>query len=374
MAEPTPVERNTERARLTWLAMRRLHDRSTQLYQEPPIVRFRVLEALLGKRAATAALWPYANAWAATRAMATLSSMHAPPGGGSWPELLEGHLRGLVAYGPPDNGVSAPGDIGPLRLQATTWHPPGGGSDAYYDDNAWVALDLLGQHSLTGEADCLALAGRVLDFVLSGWNEEPTWAHPGGIRWAEPAWSRCRNTCVNGPAAEAALLLHARTGGEGRLQWAKRLVEWVDGALRAPSGLYHDRIDPDGTVHEELWTYNQGTLIGAKVLLYEATGEASHLAEAREIAASSASWLSSGDTLAGQPAPFLAIYLRNLLLLGRHADVSPGVEQLARFAGWYWEQRRDARSGLFPAGKAELNATAGMAAIYALLAGAEPAA
>jgi hypothetical protein len=363
--------------------MRLLHDRRTGLYHDPRLPR---LTGRKVHRGGVTTLWPYANAWAATRALATLDP-GAPAGettgaGGetSWRPVLDGHVAPLAAYGAPGTSLD-PDDPEPLRLEAGTFHPLGARGDAYYDDCAWIALDLVAQHDLEhGSGDTgspassveLRLASRVLDFVLSGWSDDASIAHPGGIRWAEPSWSATRNTCANAPAAEAALLLHRRTGRPGALEWAERIVAWVDATLRNDAGLYEDRIEPDGTVHRELWTYNQGTMIGAKVLLYEATGEERHLAQARDSATAAVSWLARWETLVAQPPEFVAVYLRNLLLLGRHGDVSPGVEQVARFAESAWEHERHP-SGLFPAAKPGLNPTAGMAAIYALLAGATAA-
>ena len=46
-----------------------------------------------------------------------------------------------------------------------------------------------------------------------------------------------------------------------------------------------DRIDPDGAVVEERWTYNQGAMVGAGLLLAEATGDPGYLAQATATAA-----------------------------------------------------------------------------------------
>jgi hypothetical protein len=357
--------RCAERARATWTALRRLHDRRTQLYREPASG---LLAALGLRRPPPEHLWPFAGCWAAALAMSTL-----PPGGGEredWRAVLDGHLTGMAAYAGRGSDPLAPAASAPLRLEANAFPAPGSPGDAYHDDNAWIALDLYAQHGVTGDEACLGLARRTVDFVLSGWSTQADWSHPGGIRWAEPAWSRTRNTCSNAPAAQAAALGHLRAGEPGRLEWALRILDWVDGALRADNGLYRDLIEPNGSLQDDLWAYNQGTMIGARVLCYEATGEPAHLDRARATASACLGWLGSAATLQGQPPPFLAIYLRNLLLLGAHSDVGAGVEQVAGFADWAWEHERDARNGLFRAGELRLNRTAGMASIYALLAGA----
>jgi len=382
------AKRSAERARATWKALRRLHDRRTDLYHEPSSG---LLARLGAKRSPPEHLWPFAGAWAAALAVATLpdrspaaAAVSGSPTAGlagswapaalgeRWRRVLDGHLRGMSAYAPPSTPVLDASAIGPLRLEAGAWPRPGGGGDAYYDDNAWIALNLYAHCEVTGDRSCLPIASRILDFVLSGWSAERDWSHPGGIRWAEPPWSRTRNTCSNAPAAEAALLAHIRHGEAGRLERAMAILGWVDGSLRSPKGLYNDRIDPDGAVTSDLWAYNQGTMIGARVLCFEATDESAHLEQAVATANACATWLGDWPTLERQPPPFLAIFLRNLLLLGAHRDVGSGIAQVARFADWAWEHERHESTGLFRTGELRVNRTAGMASIYALLAGALP--
>jgi len=49
--------------------------------------------------------------------------------------------------------------------------------------------------------------------------------------------------------------------------------EWVRTCLVQPGGMYGDHIRLHGVIDPSLWSYNQGSMIGAGVLLYQATGK-----------------------------------------------------------------------------------------------------
>ena len=89
------------------------------------------------------------------------------------------------------------------------------------------------------------------------------------------------------------------------------------GAPCVSSGLFADLITPDGAVDRTIWSYNQGTVIGAGVLLHQATGDATYLARSRQVAEASLDRFGRASALATQPPAFVAIYLRNLLLIAQ---------------------------------------------------------
>lgn len=222
-------------------------------------------------------LWPFADAWSATT---TLASLGCGPAMAALPDLV----RALTAY---HRDKAVLGAAGPVGFESCVVPPLGGGGDVYYDDNAWIGLALGRHHDLTGDERALALAGRILAFVTSGWSTEASWSHPGGIRWKQPKSNVSRNTCSNGPVAELAALVHRRTGNAEALGWAVRIYDWVRSALLSDDGLYLDRITPDGRRDPTTWTYNQGTMIGAGVLLHQITGEAEYLEHAGDTARAS---------------------------------------------------------------------------------------
>ena len=214
------------------------------------------------------------------------------------------------------------------RIRVLPPFPHGPGGDVFYDDNAWLGLALCRHHELNGSREAADLSHRVLDFVLTGWSTETTWRHPGGIRWKVPASNRSRNTCSNAPVAELAALIGVRDADETKLDWAKRIYAWVHTWLEGADRLYLDQIAPDGTVLPDIWSYNQGTMIGAGVLLHRATEDAGYLAQAESTAQAAVRHFSL-DRLVAQGAAFNAVFFRNLLLLDA-VQPRPGLQEPGR--------------------------------------------
>ncbi len=306
-------------------------------------------------------LWPLADAWSATT---TLASIGSEPATAALPELVVA----LAAY---HRDRAALGGSGAIGFESSVVPPLGGGGDVYYDDNAWVGLALVRQHDLTGDERALTLAERIFAFVTSGWSAEASWSWPGGIRWKQPRSDVSRNTCSNGPVAELAALLHLRTGSADALEWAVRIYDWVRSALRGDDGLYLDRVAPDGGREPTTWTYNQGTMIGAGVLLHRITGEAAYLEHAVQTARASLERFGPAE-LAVNGAAFNAVFFRNLLLLDEVSHDPARLRLASDYGERMWEGSRDPRTGLFSGTGSPLNNSAPMVEVYALLAGAAP--
>jgi len=306
-------------------------------------------------------LWPLADAWSAT---ATLASTGNEPATAALAEVVVA----LAAY---HRDRAALGGSGPVGFESCVVPPLGGGGDVYYDDNAWVGLALVRHHDLTGDERALTLAERIFSFVTSGWSTEASWSRPGGIRWKQPSSNVSRNTCSNGPVAELAALVHLRTGSTEALEWAVRIYDWVRAALLGDDGLYLDRIAPDGRRDPTRWTYNQGTMIGAAVLLHRITGEAAYLEHAIQTAEASLGRYGPSE-LAHNGAAFNAVFFRNLLLLDEVSQDPARLRLASDYGDRLWGESRDPRTGLFGGTGSPLNNSAPMVEVYALVAGAAP--
>lgn len=333
--------------------------------------RFDARRGLFGTRRLLAArsyahLWPFACAWSA---METASGL-AGPAGARAAAAAAACTAGLGAYAPAARGET-PGGAGPIGFESSVTAPLGRGGEVYYDDNAWVALALLEHHRRHRDPASLALARRVVAFCLTGWSTDPGWSHPGGIRWKVPAASRSRNTCANAPLAEAAVLVHLHGGDPGALEWAVRIYEWVRAALLGDDGLYLDRIMPDGTRAEERWSYNQGTMIGAGVLLAEATGEERYLAQAEATAAGVLDRYDAATLVRADGPAFNAIFFRNVFLLDQKVPDARLRALATAYGTCTWEER-PRHVGCFGSRRPALNAMAPLVELYALLAGATP--
>lgn len=303
-------------------------------------------------------LWPFVGAW---RAELTLASLGVGGGNLSPPAFL----AGLDAYRRRGDRVAEGAAVG---FGVAVRRRIGCPATRYFDDNAWLALSLLHAADLGYGSEALELARGVLGFVVSGWTEEDL-PLPGGLRWNDGRRGGTRNTCTNGPAAEAALLLYEQSGEERWLTWAVRIYSWVRSALLGEDDLYADHVRTDGTIEQTRWSYNQGTMVGAGVLLERATGEPNYLDEAIRTASSARTHFGERQLLA-QPPPFNAVYFANVRMLA-HARPDAAIDdQISRYAETMWRTRRR-RDGLTmaPSGS-PLNASAAMATIDALLGGA----
>lgn len=138
--------------------------------------------------------------------------------------------------------------------------------DFFYDDNAWVCIQLLLGYRNLGRKDLLAAAEKNLEFLWTGHDG----ALGGGIYWSYEF--KGKHACDNAPIAIAELLAYQCTGKELYLERGKELYRWMNDTLRE-GDLFSDAIQLDGTVSRWKGVYNQATMIYAGSLLYEITGD-----------------------------------------------------------------------------------------------------
>jgi hypothetical protein len=301
-------------------------------------------------------LWPYIGMLSATNAMVGL-----PDPQDEYLSRLRQLLAGLELY----------------------WQAPGyasyvvadGSGQRFYDDNAWVAMELLAAYNILKDRALLDRAQVVFDFVISGWSSDLG----GGLFWREGDRST-KNTCSNGPAAVLALQLYQATGDGRYLAWAKRLYEWTMQHLRAPNGLYWDNIDGSGRINRATYTYNTGIMIQAQVLLYQAQGDKAYYDGAVELAGQSLDGFAPVTTAQRFfPATpwFNAVLFRGYLALRAMTGDASFAGALLASLEHGWDHARDALGLVWPdwsgrAGSkpfARLLDQAPVAEIYALAAG-----
>jgi len=353
--QSTAASTNEQEAVASYHALQKnLYEPSVQLYQGLP----------------SNSCNPYSCLWPFTNAMAGTEFLYGSPGGASYAPDANARLNGLLAYA--DLNERSPSGVSqPRAFESAVARPEGPGGNTYYDDNAWSALDLLDGYRLTGNSTDLTLAQDTFNFIVSGWDTSQTDGCPGGVFWEDVSASQ-RNTTANAGGAEVGLELYQLTKNSSDLSWATKMYQWVNTCLASPDGLYYDHVNPGGSVNTTIWSYNQGTMVGAGVLLYQLTGTASYLTAAETTAGAAVSYFGTGTTLQNQGPAFNAIYFRNLFVLGQvQANSAYGTEAQA-YATYMWSQR--ASSGLFlQNGKTNgVNGTAPMVEIYSLLAGSTP--
>ena len=315
---------------------------------------------------------PYSCLWPFTNAMAGTEFLYGSPGGSSYSTDVTARLNGLLAYADPNEIRSK------RAFESAVAAPEGPGGSIYYDDNAWSALDLLDGYQLTGNPTDLTLAQDTFNFIVSGWDTSQTDGCPGGVFWEDAPGSQ-RNTTANAGGAEVGLELYQLTKGSKSnkrrrrdLLWATKMYNWVNTCLAAPGGIFYDHVNPGGSVNTTIWSYNQGTMVGAGVLLYQITGTPSYLTAAESTAEAAVSYFGTGTTLQNQGPAFNAIYFRDLFVLGQIQPNSAYSAEAQAYATYMWTQR--ASNGLFlQNGQTNgVNGTAPMVEIYSLLAGSTP--
>ncbi|MDY5784585.1 glycoside hydrolase family 76 protein [Corynebacterium sp.] len=126
-------------------------------------------------------------------------------------------------------------------------------ANRYYDDKAWLALAWNRANALEGFEQTKQQTELEFD-ILAG--IDPT---TGVLPW------RRNETFYNVPSNAPAAILFARTG---RFDKAREIVDWIYDNLMADNGLVQDgeRKRMHGPeVVEKIYTYNQGTVLGASL-------------------------------------------------------------------------------------------------------------
>jgi predicted alpha-1,6-mannanase (GH76 family) len=205
------------------------------------------------------------------------------------------------------------------------------GGDVYYDDNEWIAQDLLD----IGEQ---ARPTEVFGAVVRAWDNDPSHPCTGGIVWTTAKANDDRNTVSTANGALIGLRLYALTHRPVFLYWSRRMLDWLDRCMLAPNGLYWDHINSQGVVDSTHWTYNQGSLVAANVLLYRTTHDAGALARAEQLADATLAYFDE-TKLAGEPPEFAAIFFRHLLELAAVDGRTQYVAAAQAYADRLWAGR-----------------------------------
>jgi len=313
-----------------------------------------------------ASLWAFSQAFAAT---VTLASAR-----GAVTQLraeLSQRLAGLSYYFDSNNSNEPEGTFTSSLpgYDGIVASPAGPGGAKFFDDNAWVGIELARLYKLTHNAEALALAQGIMAFEMAGWQGNVNQACPGGIPFENEVAATGRNTVANAPTAELAVQLYRITGDRAQLDFATMAYEWVRRCLLLPSGLYADSIRPRGQIDPTVWSYNQGSMIGAGTLLYQATGNSAFLYEARQTARAATAYFTLARLQSEIPF-FPAVYFRNLMYLDSVTHDPPGLTLAQAYGDNAWATWLQG-NGVFVWGSppsSELLVQSALTQIYGLLA------
>jgi len=277
-------------------------------------------------------LWPFSQALAATITLEDVPALTKT----MLPEV-QARLVGLQNYLDADNSGAPEGTFTSTLpgYDGTVAPPVGPGGPKYYDDNDWVGIELMRLYKVTRVPQLLTDAESIMAFEMAGWQSSPSLACPGGIPFSNTVENNQRNTVTTAPAAELGVQLYRMTGNPGYLTFAEQAYEWVRQCLLAPNHLYADHISPKGVVEPTLWSYNQGTMIGAATLLYQVTGNAAYLAQARQTAAAALAYFTQAVLEAEDPF-FVSVYFRNVIYFDSVTGESSASEAAQEYVNDAW--------------------------------------
>ena len=170
---------------------------------------------------------------------------------------------------------------------------PGAGNERFYDDDVWIALDMVDMYEQTRDQKYLERVELIWRFLMSGNDMQ----QGGGIYWKEQDRSS-KNTCSTAPTAVMAAKLYLLTQEEKYKEKAIELYKWLKVTLQDPADyLFFDNINIKGEVSTAKFSYNAGQPMQAAVLLYKITNDEMYLRDAQNIAASAfRHWFKSYDS------------------------------------------------------------------------------
>lgn len=243
--------------------------------------------------------------WNSANALTAVIGYMAATGDRSYlqPVVENTFIRAPRAYRPINTHLSA---ARPFALNLASYR---GFVNGYYDDEGWWALAWLGAYDLTGDDKYLVCAQDIFTDMAGAWDD--TWG--GGIYWGKYAGQPDRAGIIavphgwKGPyknaianelfiAVASALGLRCRRKQSGNdhdyVQWALRGWQWLSSppprgmALINKANLVNDSPNSHGVNDntKDIWSYNQGVILGGLCDLAELTDDRSYLEWGEKIA------------------------------------------------------------------------------------------
>jgi len=226
----------------------------------------------------------------------------------------------------------------------------------FYDDMEWMGLASLRAFQATNDNRYKS----VLDVVWPDIKNGHTADLDGGVWWNKDRGSK--NACSNGPAAILGARMYKQFGNAADLDAAKQIYAWERAKLfNASNGAVYDNVSKEGIVETRpgwIFTYNQGTFLGAAYELYKITNDGNYLNDAIKAADYTLGNLVTNGILksegGGDGGLFKGIFVRYLTLLiidgGLTSDKkSSYVTFLKRNAETLWTKGANKQYPLFDA-------------------------
>lgn len=164
----------------------------------------------------------------------------------------------------------------------------------FVDDMEWIVLAQIRMYQSTGNKEYFLKAKQIYDdWIWPTWGPENEAPWYGGITWKTDV-NKSKNACSNGPAAIIAARIYnlydeagISTGKkkEEYLNESIKIYTWLrDNLYKSDNGRVCDNMNAKGNISPAIYTYNQGTFIGAAHELYKITGKKQYMEEAANAA------------------------------------------------------------------------------------------
>lgn len=148
-------------------------------------------------------------------------------------------------------------------------------NNPYNDDISWICIAFARIYLLTGNKKYLNLSKSNFDTM---WDRAYSPDVLGGGLWWKDDQKDTKNSCIQCPASIAACLIAKATGDDSYYEKAKELMDWEFENLFIPNtGKVYDNYQTNGNKSDWSSTYNQGTFVGACILLHEKYGDQKYL-------------------------------------------------------------------------------------------------
>jgi predicted alpha-1,6-mannanase (GH76 family) len=221
-------------------------------------------------------------------------------------------------------------------------------TNGFNDDIMWWTIACARAFTLTHDERYLRKSKASFDFVYDHFLDSTM---GGGLYWIRKRTSK--NSCINSPAVIAAVRLSVLLKDPSYLEKGKSLYAWEKQTLTDGTGKVFDSISIDKATQRTRiakfsLTYNQGTFIGAGVVLYGQTRDPTYLNDAIR----TAQWTRDNlcttrdrilrDEKQGDGGAFKGIFVRYMKLLITEGGQKQFLPWMKMNADTAWRNRRPA--------------------------------
>lgn len=236
-----------------------------------------------------------------------------------------------------------------ISRKGSTWYQQGvAGYNEYNDDIAWMCIACVRGYLMTGQTKFLTTARN----NFNGMFKRADCYGTDLLQWKHSSTGQGTTACINGPASVCACYLAIATADTTYYQKARKtyeanrkyLYEYKNGVF---TGKIYDSYDQNnGSYNSWSSTYNQGTCLGAAIMLYQHYGDEKYKNDADAIAkwtkanlANSKELIHVCQTVSGDLCGFKGIlmrYVRQYAAVMGHPEY---YDWLAKNAYHAWNNR-----------------------------------